>query len=58
MLIHINQHKTDKQILERKIEDVDNKKTRYKSFTDYNYNYKISDVQIKTTDTSSLVTCS
>ena len=41
MLIHINQHKIDKQILERKIGDVDNKKTRHKSFTDYNcFEYK------------------
>ena len=35
-LIHINQNNTDKQNLEKKIEDIDNKIIRHKRFSDYN----------------------
>ena len=35
-LIHINQNNTDKQNLEKKIEDIDNKNIRHKRFSDYN----------------------
>ena len=35
-LIHINQYNTDRQNLDKKTGDVDNKNTRYKWFSDYN----------------------
>ena len=35
-LIHINQYNTNRQNLDKKTGDVDNKNTRYKWFSDYN----------------------
>ena len=55
-LIHINQYNTDKQNLVKKLEILI-KKNKYKCVSGYNcFEYKISEVENKIPDTSSLVT--